>query len=221
MAQNRGAELLEKLPDVDLIVGTHGNFTRCRIARLASAPRAGSSACKVGETIVDIAEEAGSQNTIRTDHVLAQDDAGQPDAGACRSAPSFRFSRAATWTAPSASMPKNCAVATERSRPMDDIVAECHRASGTRRAGDQPLLGQIVTSYGRRRLCAHRRDFAFRAIRSRRVHALDGSERIRFTSPHPRGFKQDLVEAYGRLPKLCGYVHLPRCSRAAAGFCAR
>ena len=42
-----------------------------------------------------------------------------------------------------------------------------------------------------------------------RVHAIDGIERIRFTSPHPRGFKHDLVEAYGRLPKLCGYVHLP------------
>jgi tRNA-2-methylthio-N6-dimethylallyladenosine synthase len=41
------------------------------------------------------------------------------------------------------------------------------------------------------------------------VHAIAGIERIRFTSPHPRGFKEDLVEAYGRLPKLCGYVHLP------------
>jgi tRNA-2-methylthio-N6-dimethylallyladenosine synthase len=41
------------------------------------------------------------------------------------------------------------------------------------------------------------------------IHAIDGLERIRFTSPHPRGFKQDLVEAYGRLPKLCEYVHLP------------
>jgi tRNA-2-methylthio-N6-dimethylallyladenosine synthase len=42
-----------------------------------------------------------------------------------------------------------------------------------------------------------------------RVHAIDGIARIRFTSPHPRGFKDDLVAAYGRLPKLCGYVHLP------------
>jgi tRNA-2-methylthio-N6-dimethylallyladenosine synthase len=41
------------------------------------------------------------------------------------------------------------------------------------------------------------------------VHAIDGIERIRFTSPHPRGFKDDLIAAYGRLPKLCGYVHLP------------
>jgi tRNA-2-methylthio-N6-dimethylallyladenosine synthase len=42
-----------------------------------------------------------------------------------------------------------------------------------------------------------------------KVHAIDGIERIRFTSPHPRGFKDDLVAAYARLPKLCGYVHLP------------
>jgi tRNA-2-methylthio-N6-dimethylallyladenosine synthase len=42
-----------------------------------------------------------------------------------------------------------------------------------------------------------------------KIHAVDGIERIRFTSPHPRGFKDDLVEAYGRLPKLCEYVHLP------------
>ena len=42
-----------------------------------------------------------------------------------------------------------------------------------------------------------------------RIHEIEGIARIRFTSPHPRGFRQDLVEAYGRLPKLCEYVHLP------------
>jgi tRNA-2-methylthio-N6-dimethylallyladenosine synthase len=38
---------------------------------------------------------------------------------------------------------------------------------------------------------------------------VDGIERIRFTSPHPRGFKDDLINAYRDLPKLCHYVHLP------------
>jgi tRNA-2-methylthio-N6-dimethylallyladenosine synthase len=42
-----------------------------------------------------------------------------------------------------------------------------------------------------------------------RLHEIDGLARLRFTSPHPRGFKRDLVEAYGRLPKLCECVHLP------------
>ena len=95
----------------------------------------------------------------------------------------------------------------ERSRPMDDIVRECEGlvARGTR---EVTLLGQIVTSYGRR-------DYAHAAGVSpfvqllERVHAIPGLERIRFTSPHPRGFREDLAGAFGRLPKLGEYVHLP------------
>src|SRR5215216_5217207 len=66
MAQNRGASLLEQLPEVDLIVGTQkfhqvpGYLDNLRAARDAGVP--------IGETIVDIAEEAGSQNTIK-DHL--------------------------------------------------------------------------------------------------------------------------------------------------------
>jgi tRNA-2-methylthio-N6-dimethylallyladenosine synthase len=41
------------------------------------------------------------------------------------------------------------------------------------------------------------------------VHEIDGLERIRFTSPHPKGYGDDLVEAYGRLPKLVESAHLP------------
>jgi tRNA-2-methylthio-N6-dimethylallyladenosine synthase len=95
----------------------------------------------------------------------------------------------------------------ERSRPMDDIVAEC-RALADRGVREVTLLGQIVTSYGRRDY-AHTGGITPFVQLLERVHAVDGIERIRFTSPHPRGFKDDLVEAYARLPKLCGYVHLP------------
>ena len=41
------------------------------------------------------------------------------------------------------------------------------------------------------------------------VHEIEGLERIRFTSPHPKGYGDDLVEAYGRLPKLCESAHIP------------
>jgi tRNA-2-methylthio-N6-dimethylallyladenosine synthase len=41
------------------------------------------------------------------------------------------------------------------------------------------------------------------------VNDVEGLERIRFTSPHPKGYGDDLVEAYGRLPKLCESAHLP------------
>ena len=70
------------------------------------------------------------------------------------------------------------------------------------------LLGRIVTSYGRRDY-AHTDGVTPFVQLLEQVHAIEGIERIRFTSPHPRGFKDDLVAAYARLPKLCGYVHLP------------
>jgi tRNA-2-methylthio-N6-dimethylallyladenosine synthase len=41
------------------------------------------------------------------------------------------------------------------------------------------------------------------------VHEIEGLERIRFTSPHPKGYGDDLVEAYARLPKLVEHAHLP------------
>jgi tRNA-2-methylthio-N6-dimethylallyladenosine synthase len=41
------------------------------------------------------------------------------------------------------------------------------------------------------------------------VHEIEGLERIRFTSPHPKGYGADLVEAYARLPKLCQSAHVP------------
>src|SRR5207253_4928582 len=41
------------------------------------------------------------------------------------------------------------------------------------------------------------------------IHEIEGLERIRFTSPHPKGYGDDLVEAYGRLPKLVESAHIP------------
>jgi tRNA-2-methylthio-N6-dimethylallyladenosine synthase len=193
MAQNRGAGLLDRLPDVDLIVGTQ-KFHRVpdyldslRAAREAGAP--------VGEAIVDTAEEAGSQNTIR-DHLDG------PEGRVC------------AFVSIQQGCNMDCAFCIvpttrgdERSRPMDDIVRECGElaAGGTR---EITLLGQIVTSYGRRDY-AHRGGISPFVQLLERVHAIPGVERIRFTSPHPCGFRRDLAEAFGRLPKLGLHVHLP------------
>lgn len=207
MAQNRGAELLDKLPDVDLIVGTQkfhqvpDYLESIRAARAAGVPLATS--------IVDIAEEAGSQNTIR-DHVLSQDIAGETAAGGVMDA----APQVSAFVSIQQGCNMDCAFCIvpktrgdERSRPMDDIVAECH-ALAARGVREVTLLGQIVTSYGRRDY-VHTNGISPFVQLLERVSAIEGIERIRFTSPHPRGFKQDLVEAYARLPKLCGYVHLP------------
>jgi len=192
MAQNRGATLLDQLPDVDLIVGTQkfhqvpDYLDNLRAARDAGVP--------LGETIVDIAEESGSQNTIR-DHELTD-----------RQVNAFvSIQQGCNMDCAFCIVPKTRG--DERSRPMDEIVAEC-RSLAEKGVKEVTLLGQIVTSYGRRDY-VHTHGITPFVQLLERVHAIDGLERIRFTSPHPRGFKQDLVEAYGRLPKLCGYVHLP------------
>jgi tRNA-2-methylthio-N6-dimethylallyladenosine synthase len=198
MAQNRGAGLLDSLPDVDLIVGTQkfhrvpGYLDNLRAARASGAP--------VGETVVDIAEEEDSQNAIR-DHLESDErpvTAFVSIQQGCDMACSFCI------------VPKTRG--DERSRPMDEIVAEC-RGLAARGVREVTLLGQIVTSYGRANQLpaapgsAHGTSAFVRLLE--RIHEIDGIERIRFTSPHPRGFKPDLVAAYGRLPKLCGFVHLP------------
>jgi tRNA-2-methylthio-N6-dimethylallyladenosine synthase len=95
----------------------------------------------------------------------------------------------------------------ERSRPMDEIVRECEQLAD-RGVKEITLLGQIVTSYGRRDY-AHTGGVTPFVQLLERVNAIPGLKRIRFTSPHPRGFKDDLIQAYGRLEKLCEYVHLP------------
>jgi tRNA-2-methylthio-N6-dimethylallyladenosine synthase len=202
MAQNRGASLLEQLPDVDLIIGTQkfhqvpGYLDNLRAARDAGLP--------VGETIIDIAEEAGSQNTIK-DH-LPVEPAGEGAAEPERQVTAFvSIQQGCNMDCAFCIVPKTRG--DERSRPMDDIVAEC-RALVERGVREITLLGQIVTSYGRRDY-THTGGVSPFVQLLERVHAIDGLERIRFTSPHPRGFKDDLVAAYGRLPKLCGYVHLP------------
>jgi tRNA-2-methylthio-N6-dimethylallyladenosine synthase len=87
------------------------------------------------------------------------------------------------------------------------VVAECRElvARGVR---EITLLGQIVTSYGRREIPARDGKSGFVQLLEA-VHEIEGLERIRFTSPHPKGYGDDLVEAYGRLPKLVESAHLP------------
>jgi len=70
------------------------------------------------------------------------------------------------------------------------------------------LLGQIVTSYAKRDIPLKDGKSPFVQLLEA-VHEIDGLERIRFTSPHPKGYGDDLVNAYGRLPKLVESAHIP------------
>ncbi len=193
MAQNRGASLLDQLPDVDLIVGTQ-KFHRVP-DYLDNLRAAKDSGMPIGSTIIDTAEETGSQNTIR-DHI-------EPEEKQVSAFVSIQ--QGCNMDCAFCIVPKTRG--DERSRPMEDIVNEA-RALVEKGVKEITLLGQIVTSYGRRDY-PHTNGITPFVQLLEKVHAIDGLERIRFTSPHPRGFKDDLVQAYGRLPKLCEYVHLP------------
>lgn len=188
MAQSRGEQLLGQ--GVSLVLGTQKLH---RAPEYVEALRAGhqTAVCEVGE-------ETGSEAQIR-DHVLAL--SGQPPAATAYVSIMQGCNQHCTF----------CIVpqtrGEERSRGIEDLVTE---VGGLVNRGirEVTLLGQIVTSYGRR-LISERDGLSPFVQLLEAVDAVDGLERIRFTSPHPKGYGDDLVEAYGRLPKLCANAHLP------------
>jgi tRNA-2-methylthio-N6-dimethylallyladenosine synthase len=92
----------------------------------------------------------------------------------------------------------------ERSRPTGEILDEIERLaqSGTQ---EITLLGQTVNSYGKN-LLEGRVPFA---VLLERIDAIPGIRRVRFTSPYPRDFTNDLIEAIAGLESVCEHVHLP------------
>ncbi len=95
----------------------------------------------------------------------------------------------------------------EVSRPWKEILrdVEAHAARGTL---EVTLLGQTVNAYGRPRP-GHRADEISFAELLRRVAAVPGIRRIRFTSPHPLFVSEDLVACFAELEPLCPHLHLP------------
>ena len=93
----------------------------------------------------------------------------------------------------------------EVSRPLDDVVAECVRLAelGAREIN---LLGQNVNAY---RGQMHDGSTADLALLIHYVAAMDGIERIRFTTSHPVEFTQNLIDAFAEVPQLANYLHLP------------
>ena len=93
---------------------------------------------------------------------------------------------------------------TEVSRPFAELVAEI-RALVADGVSEVTLLGQNVNSYGRD-LRPSRATFAHLL---RAVDAIDGIERIRYTSPHPQDMKEDVILAHAECPSVCEHIHLP------------
>jgi tRNA-2-methylthio-N6-dimethylallyladenosine synthase len=93
----------------------------------------------------------------------------------------------------------------EVSRPAAEIVSEVERvaADGVR---EVTLLGQNVCSYGRDLPKGAKTTFAELLAM---VDAIDGIDRIRYTSPHPKDIRADVIAAHAELPSVCEHIHLP------------
>ena len=190
MAQRKGESLEKEMKGLDLVVGTQ-KFHRvadlvdqARVARREGKPR----------FLADVGEEEGSERTIR-DHTLTpkQVTAFVSVMQGCDMHCSF------------------CIVPTtrgkERSRPILEIVEEV-TSLVSQGVKEVTLLGQIVNMYGRREIATVSGKTPFVQLLEE-LEKVQGLERLRFTSPHPRGMKPDLIGCYGRLKKLCEHLHLP------------
>ncbi len=94
----------------------------------------------------------------------------------------------------------------EISIPTELIVKEVQKAVGSG-AKEIFLLGQNVNNYGRRFSGEHEKVNFTELLR--RVSAVDGVERIRFTSPHPLHMDDEFIEEFASNPKICKSMHVP------------
>ncbi len=193
MAQSRGPELLERTA-LDLVVGTQKYHRVVDYVEQIFREREQRQMDEERYSIVDIEEESASQGTIR-DHIMKEKQASAfvSIMQGCNMKCTF------------------CIVpytrGGERSRPIAEIVGEV-RHLAERGVKEVTLLGQIVNLYGRHEFPVVDEKSPFVQLLEA-VHEVDGIERIRFTSPHPIGYKADLIRAFTYLPKLAEHVHLP------------
>ena len=203
MAQARGASLLKNLPHVDLVVGTQkfhrvADYVDELIKKKNGRARPPGATHRAMDdlrfSIVDVDEEAGSQSTIR-DQQLTR-----------RQATAFvSIMQGCNMHCTFCIVPQTRGA--ERSRSIGEIVAEV-RDLVSRGVKEVTLLGQIVNLYGRHEFPKVDNKSPFVQLLES-IHEVEGLERLRFTSPHPIGFRDDLIDAISRLPKLAEHVHLP------------
>jgi tRNA-2-methylthio-N6-dimethylallyladenosine synthase len=189
VAQQEGKNVLDRVPCVDLVFGTH------TIGRLPEMIRRIESR---RDRIVDIAisdrveEICGPiQQTPHTPHLTPHTPHPTSFVTIMQGCDNYCA---------------YCVVPYVRGREMsrhpDDIIREIEGLvkSGVR---EVTLLGQNVNSYGKKEnLCSFAELLA-------RVNDIAGLGRIRFTTSHPRDLSQELMQAFGSLDKLCRHIHLP------------
>ncbi len=192
VAQQQGDALLARFPQLDFVFGTHNLRL---VPALAEAAAAGQRASRTEET----------SSPERFDLPVLHPALGGRGPG-----------RAYLTVMEGCDMYCSfCIVPSTRgreiSRRAEAIVAEAE-ALAARGVRELLLLGQTVNAYGRHAARRGRSDAEGTvpfATLLRRLARIPGVERLRYTSPHPVFFDDDLVAAHGDLAALCPHVHLP------------
>lgn len=199
MAQSRGNELFKTTPGLDIVMGTqkyHHVFEQVdSILKKRMEFRMDDPALSLqGESVCDVDLEKDSQNTIN-EHLSPEN-----------TATAFvSIMQGCNMKCSYCIVPDTRGV--ERSRPQADIVEEIKNLvhQGIK---EITLLGQIVNLYGRTEWEKIEGKSPFVQLLEA-IHNIKGIERIRFTSPHPIGYRDDLIAAFTYLPKLASHIHFP------------
>jgi len=185
LAQKDREVVLERAGHVDVVFGTHN---------LAAAPGLLRRAATEGP-LVEVLDGPSPE--------AAMDQA--PALSAVRESPY------AAWMTIQTGCDNSCAFCIvpsvrgrEVSRPMDDLVAEAEHLARTG-VVELTVLGQNVNSYGRD--LTRRRPLFAELLR--RLGDVEGIERIRFTSPHPKDLRDETIAAMAETPAVCEQLHLP------------
>ena len=192
LAQKDRELIRKRAPHVDVVFGTHNVH---RAAHLLNEARFGGPVTEILEATVLEDREAFPS-------VL----------------PARRDTGYAAWVTIQIGCDNACAFCIvpavrgpEISRPFDDIVAEVE-ALASEGVTEVTLLGQNVNSYGRDGAGQPRPLFA---PLLRRVAAVEGIRRVRYTSPHPKDLRGDTIAAMAETPEVCEHLHLPLQSGSA------
>jgi tRNA-2-methylthio-N6-dimethylallyladenosine synthase len=196
LAQKDRELVTERAPHVDVVLGTHNVHRAAALLRAAEA---------ADHPVVEILEEA-----------VASDHEAFPSA-----LPVRREVPWAGWVTIQIGCDNACAFCIvpavrgrEISRPLDDVVEEVRRAA-VDGVTEVTLLGQNVNSYGRDLTLAARQAGSAGRVRPmfdqllRAVGAVDGIERVRYTSPHPKDLRPETIAAMAETPAVCEHLHLP------------
>ncbi|MBV8295868.1 MAG: tRNA (N6-isopentenyl adenosine(37)-C2)-methylthiotransferase MiaB [Acidimicrobiia bacterium] len=184
LAQKDAGLVRDRAPHVDVVLGTHN----------------------VGRA-VDLLRHAREHGPAV--EILEQASADDPDA--FPSALPVRDLPHAAWVTIQIGCDNKCAFCivpavrgAEISRPFDDLVTEVEHLAADG-ITEVTLLGQNVNSYGRD--ITRRRPLFADLLRA--VGAVDGIERVRFTSPHPKDLRPETIAAMAETPAVCEHLHLP------------